>query len=115
MFDYRVDDNLELILPLEKVTDYNELLFQQVRLLLNTWTADFPYNINNGIDYEGKMLGIDVDVTDIEVEYYEKISALKYFKSLDNFAIEQTTDRNLKISFDVTSQDDTTETFTQET
>lgn len=115
MFDYFVDDNIDIVLPLVKITDPDALLFQQVILLLNTWTSDFVYDINAGIDYEGKMLGIDVDVTDIEIEYYNKISVLPFFKSLDNFSIEQTVDRNIIVSFDVTSQNDITQTFTQET
>lgn len=114
MIDYLVDENFDIVLPLQKVTNESDLLFQQVRLLLNTWTFDFPYDVTMGIDYEGKILGTQsVDVTEIEIEYYSKVSALQYFKTLTNFAISQNAQRELLISFDVTSTENQTQNFTQ--
>ena len=114
MIDYLVDENFDIVLPLQKVTNESDLLFQQVRLLLNTWTFDFPYDVTMGIDYEGKILGTqNVDATEIELEYYAKVSKLQYFKTLTNFAISQNAQRELIISFDVTSIENQTQNFTQ--
>jgi len=114
MIDYLVDENFDVVLPLQKVTDISTLLFQQVRLLLNTWTGEFPYDNRMGIAYEEKVIGTSsIDVTEIEIEYFSKISVLQYFKSMDNFAIETTAQRELLISFSVTSTDGSTETFEQ--
>ena len=111
--DYRVDENLEIIIPLEKVTDQSELLFQQVRLLLRTWTNDFPYDITAGMPYDGKILSGDIDATNIQRIYYAKISVLEGFGSLENFAFEVDRNRNINISFDVVSLDGQSQTFTQ--
>ncbi len=114
MIDYLVDENFDVVLPLQKVTDKSTLLFQQVRLILNTWTKEFPYDILMGIAYEEKVIGTsNIDVTEIEIEYFSKISVLQYFQSMDNFSIETTAQREILISFSVTSTDGSTETFTQ--
>lgn len=111
--DYRLDENLELIIPLEKVTDQSELLFQQVRLLLRTWTGDFVYDVNAGMPYDGKILKGDIDVTDIQRIYYAKISVLVGFSSIENFSILVDNNRGINISFDVISLDGQSETFGQ--
>jgi hypothetical protein len=111
--DYRVDDNMDVIIPLEKVTEQSELLFQQVRLLLRTWTEDFPYDVNSGMPYDGKILNGDIDATDIQRIYYAKISALEGFGSIENFALSISQDRKISISFDVISLDNQSQTFTQ--
>lgn len=114
MTDYLVDDNFELVLPLQKITQPSTLLFQQVRLLLHTWQTDFVYDTRMGMPYEQSILGInDVDATDIEVIYYKKISKLEYFKTIENFNIERTAQRELLISFDVIAQDGASQNFTQ--
>ena len=114
MIDYLVDDNFDVVLPLQKVTDPNDLLFQQVRLLLHTWQEDFPYDVTMGIPYEQKILGISkVDVTDIETIYYNKISKLVHFKTIENFKIERNANRELLITFDVVSLDNVSQTFEQ--
>lgn len=113
MIDYLVDDNFDIVLPLKKVTSESDLLFQQVRLILNTWTKDFPYDITAGIPYEDRILGVDIDATDIEVIYYKKISKLIYFKNLENFSISVDANRNINITFDVYATDGTSQTFEQ--
>jgi len=111
--DYRIDEDLEIIIPLEKVTDQSELLFQQVRLLLRTWTGDFLYDVNAGMPYDGKILRGDIDATNIQRIYYAKISVLEGFGDLVNFAFAVSPDREINISFDVVSLDGQSQTFTQ--
>ena len=114
MTDYKMDDNFDLILPLQKITEPSDLLFQQVLLLLHTWQEDFVYDITMGMPYEQSILGInDVDATDIEVIYYKKISKLEYFKTIENFKIETNPQRELLISFDVVALDGAKKNFTQ--
>lgn len=114
MTDYLVDDNFDIVLPLTKITDPNDLLFQQVRLLLHTWQRDFVYDVRAGMPYEDQILGVkSVDATDLEVIYYKKISVLEHFKTLQNFKIERTAQRELIISFDVVSLDNKSQNFTQ--
>jgi aminopeptidase C len=114
MTDYLIDDNLDIILPLTKITDISDLLFQQVVLLLNTWTSDFVYDITMGIDYEGKIINSrDIDVTEIEIEYYSKVSKLQNFKKIENFGIKVTEVREIIITFDVYSIENKFQTFEQ--
>ena len=114
MTDYLVDENFDIVLPLQKLTDKATLLFQQVRLLLHTWQEDFVYDIRSGMPYEQKILGTNsVDATDIEVIYYKKISVLEYFKTIQNFKIERTAQRELMISFDVVAENGASQNFTQ--
>lgn len=114
MTDYLVDNDFDVVLPLQKVTDKATLLFQQVRLLLHTWQADFVYDIRTGMPYEQSILGTkNVDATDLEVIYYKKISVLEYFKTINNFRIERTAERELIISFDVVAQNGASQNFVQ--
>ena len=114
MIDYLVDENFDIVLPLQKVTNESDLLFQQVRLLLDTWTNDFPYDINAGIPYSETILsGGDIDVAQIETIYFQKISVLQYFNSLENFEIELDSNRNITISFTVRSTSGTSQNFEQ--
>ena len=114
MIDYLVNEDFDIVLPLQKVTIESDLLFQQTRLILNTWEGDFPYDVRMGIAYESKILGVSgVDVTEIEIEYYKKISVLQFFKSMNNFNIERNSNRELLISFSVTSTDNQTQSFNQ--
>ena len=113
MIDYKLD-NFDLVLPLEKVTEASTLLFQQVELLLNTYTYDFPYDITAGMPYDESIInGRDVDATDIETIYYRKISVLQYFYDMRDFAIKITGDRNMEITFKVYSTDNQSQTFSQ--
>ena len=114
MIDYLVDDNFDIVLPLQKVTSASDLLFQQVKLLLNTWQGEFPYDVRMGIGYEQKILGLQsVDVTEIEIEYFKKISVLQFFKSMNNFSVSLNANRELLISFSVTSTENQIEIFNQ--
>jgi hypothetical protein len=114
MIDYEIKENFDIVLPLTKVTDISDLLFQQVSLLLNTWTGDFVYDIRMGIDYEGKIINSqNIDVTEIEIEYYNKVSKLINFKKLENFGISVDETRNITITFDVYSIENKYQTFEQ--
>lgn len=114
MIDYLVDENFDVVFPLQKVTDESDLLFQQVRLLLETFTNDFPYDITAGMPYNETILsGGDVDIAQLETIYFKKISALQYFDSLDNFEIELDASRNIKISFTVRSISGASQNFEQ--
>ena len=114
MIDYLVDSNFDVVLPLQKISNISDLLFQQVTLLLETWQGDFPYDTTMGIGYEQKIINSkDIDVTEIELEYYEKVSKLIGFKRLSNFNISIDEVRNITISFDVYSTENKYQTFTQ--
>ena len=114
MIDYLVDDDFDIVLPLQKVSNISDLLFQQIKLLLETWQGDFLYDITMGIGYEQKIINSkDIDVTEIELEYYEKISKLIGFKRLSNFNISVDSSRNINISFDVYSIENKYQNFTQ--
>lgn len=114
MTDYLIDSNFHLVLPLQKITSENDLLFQQVRLLLHTWETDFVYDVTTGMPYEQSILGIgSVDATELEVIYYNKLSKLQYFKTMENFKIETTSKRELLISFDVISLNGVSQNFYQ--
>lgn len=104
MTDYLVDENFDIVLPLTKITDPATLLFQQVRLLLETFTGDFPYDATAGMPYDEAILsGGDVNVAELESIYYKKISALAYFGSIKDFSITLTASRNVQITFTVVS------------
>ena len=114
MIDYKVNDTFDIILPLQKTTTESDLLFQQVKLILNTYEGEFPYDVRMGMAYEEKILGLDgVDVTEIEIEYYKKISILQFFSSMNNFSVTLNTNRELLISFSITSTENQTENFNQ--
>jgi hypothetical protein len=115
MTDYAVDTNFDITLPLQKLTLESDILFQQARLLLHTWQGDFPYDVRMGMPYEQSLLGVnDVDATDIESIYYNKISKLQYFQSIKNFQITTTAQRELLISFDVYATNGQSQNFSQE-
>jgi hypothetical protein len=114
MIDYLVDDDFDIVLPLQKVTDPSDLLFQQIRLLLETFTDDFVYDVTAGMPYDESILsGGDVNVAELESIYYSKISSLAYFGSMENFTIELESNRELKISFSVFSSSGESQTFEQ--
>ena len=115
MIDYLIDDNLDLVLPLQKVTVESELLFQQVQLLLETYTYDFPYDVTAGMPYEESIItGRDVDSTELETIYYRKISVLEHFYKMTDFSIAISPDRNMSISFKVYSSDGYAQAFSQD-
>jgi hypothetical protein len=114
MTDYLVDENFDIVLPLVKLTTESDILFQQVRLLLHTWQTDFFYDTRMGMPYEQSILGLsNVDATDIEVIYYNKISKLQYFKKIENFSINRNAQREILISFDCYATNDKYKTFEQ--
>lgn len=102
--DYAIQETNEgefdLILTLEKVTSESDLLFQQVDLLLNTYTGEFLYDTTDGMPYDD-ILGQNFDLTSLENLYYDKISVLTYFQDLRDFQVNIDSDRKLNISFDV--------------
>jgi hypothetical protein len=114
MIDYLVDENFDIVLPLQKVTYPSDLLFQQVRLLLETFTNDFVYDVTAGMPYDESILsGGDVNIAEFESIYYKKISALVYFGSMENFTISLESNRELRISFSVFSSSGESQFFEQ--
>ena len=115
MIDYAIeetDTGFDITIPLTKVSDYSTLLFNQVRLLLDTYLEEFPYDSTQGIDYES-FVGDNTDLTSIKSKYYSKIKNLQYFSSMTNFAVN-IDGRKLEISFTVTSTEGDSEDFAQE-
>lgn len=116
MIDYkvkRIQNGYDVELPLAKISNKDDLLFQQVELLLDTWLGEFVYDVSLGIDYKS-FLGNEIDLTNIERTYYDKISKLLYFGKMENFKIDiDRNNRKLKISFDIVSVNESTQTFNQ--
>lgn len=112
--DYEVSETEEgqfdIILPLTKVVLQEDLLFQQVDLLLETYTGEFLYDITQGMPYDD-ILDKSFDITTIETVYYDKIKVLVYFKDMQDFLIDIDQDRNYLISFVVVAQNDVTQSF----
>jgi len=113
--DYQVTETEEgqfdVVLPLTKVTTQEDLLFQQVDLLLETYTEEFVYDITQGMPYDD-ILTKGFDLTTLETVYYDKIKVLVYFKDMTDFLIDIDEDRNYLISFVVVAQNDATQSFT---
>jgi len=107
--DYQTIENsngeFDVILPLIKVTSSEDLLFQQVELLLDTWKNDFVYDVNKGIPYQD-ILKKDFDYSDLESLFYEKLSKLKYFKNMIDFNANLDVKRNLNINFTIIGSSD---------
>jgi len=104
------EGEFDIVIPLEKVVAFEDLLFQQVDLLLETWAGEFVYDITQGMPYE-EILEKSFDLTSIESVYYDRIKELVYFKDLQDFAIDIDLDRNYLISFVVVAQNDATQNF----
>jgi len=104
------EGEFDIAIPLEKVVAFEDLLFQQVDLLLETWKGEFVYDITQGMPYE-EILEKSFDLTSIESVYYDRIKELVYFKDLQDFAIDIDSDRNYLISFVVVAQNDATQNF----
>lgn len=115
MIDYEIettDTGYDITLPLTKISEASTLLFNQVRLLLDTYTGEFLYDNTQGIDYDS-FLGDNTDLTTLRSKYYSKIKNLEYFGSMTDFKVD-VTNRKLEISFTVTSSDGDSEDFEQE-
>ena len=112
--DYKVNETEEgqfdIILPLTKVVLQEDLLFQQVDLLLETYTGEFLYDITQGMPYDD-ILDKSFDLTTLETIYYDKIKVLVYFKDMQDFLIDIDQDRNYLISFTVVAENDVTQSF----
>lgn len=114
VFDYNAievtEGEFDITLPLEKVTAKEDLLFQQVELLLNTYTEEFLYDITMGMPYKD-ILKKDFDLTTLESLYYDKIKVLVYFKDLQDFLLDIDENRNYIVSFTVIAENEATQTF----
>ena len=114
-FDYKVEEtnegDFDIVLTLEKVIAQEDLLFQQVELLLNTYTTEFLYDITMGMPYDD-ILGKDFDLTSVESIYYGKIRTLIYFKDMKDFLLDLDENRNYIVSFTVIAQNDESQNFT---
>jgi len=112
--DYAVQETSEgefdLVLPLAKTFEISDLLFQQVDLLLNTYTNEFLYDITQGMPYDD-LLGKSFDLTTLETVYYGKISPLVYFNDLIDFQVDITAQRVIEISFKVVAVDGNSQEF----
>lgn len=112
--DYKTEEidtgQFDIVLPLTKIFTQEDMLFQQVQLILNTYTKEFLYDITMGMPYDS-MLDKKFDVTETEGIYYEKISVLIYFKDMHSFVMDIDQDRNYLISFTVVSQNDVSQEF----
>ena len=114
MIDYKIENigigTFDIVLPIEKITNNDDLLFQQVKLILNTYLKEFPYDITMGIPYQ-QILNKEFDLTTIEKIFFNKISVLFYFKEMKNFTIDIDINRNYNINFTVVSKSATTQDF----
>ena len=114
VFDYQdleySEGNFDIEIPLTKVTAKEDLLFQQVDLLLNTYTEEFLYDITLGMPYDD-ILKKDFDLTGLQSLYYAKISALVYFKDMTDFLLDIDENRNYLVSFTVIAENEATQTF----
>jgi len=112
--DYEVTEieegQFDIDLPLTKVTNQVDLLFQQVDLLLETFTGEFLYDVTQGMPYDD-ILDKSFDLTSLETIYYDKIKVLVYFKDMQDFIIDIEQDRNYLISFVVIAQNDASQSF----
>jgi hypothetical protein len=112
--DYKVTETEEgqfdINLPMTKVVALENLLFQQVDLLLETYTEEFLYDVTQGMPYDD-ILDKSFDLTTLETIYYDKIKVLVYFKDMEDFLIDIDEDRNYLISFVVIAQNDAAQSF----
>ena len=114
IFDYQAleqtEGNFDLTIPLTKITQKEDLLFQQVDLILNTYTGEFLYDINLGMPYDD-VLKKGFDLTRLETLYYGKISALVYFKDMTKFILDVDENRNYLVNFTVIAENNATQNF----
>ena len=68
----------DIVVPLVKLEESSQLLFQQVDLLLDNWEGDFLYDITSGIPYED-IFEKKYVLERLESLYFKKLSKLKYF------------------------------------
>lgn len=104
------EGQFDVVLPLTKVVAKEDLLFQQVDLLLETYTKEFPYDITQGMPYDD-ILNKNFDLTSLETIYYDKIKVLVYFKDLQDFFVDIDSNRNYLISFIVVAQNNESQNF----
>ena len=104
------EGEFDITLPLEKVSANEDLLFQQVDLLLETFEGEFVYDVTQGMPYDD-ILEKSFDLTSLETIYYDKIKVLVYFKDLQDFQIDIDSNRNYLISFVVVAENDATQSF----
>jgi len=114
IFDYKATEGNEgefdIDLPLVKVTKEEDLLFQQVDLILNTYTKEFVYDVTLGMPYDD-ILTKGFDFTSLESLYYAKISKLIYFKDMQDFLLDIDNKRNMNISFTVFALNNVNQNF----
>ena len=104
------EGQFDVVLPLTKVVEKEDLLFQQVELLLETFTKEFPYDTTQGMPYDD-ILDKSFDLASLETIYYDKIKVLVYFKDFKDFLIDIDKDRNYLISFTVIAQNNESQNF----
>lgn len=110
---FKTDTGYDITLPLVKVTDKATLLFQQVELLLDTWTGEFLYDSTQGIAYED-FLGDSVRLINLQREYYNKVSKLLYFADFKDFTSNVSKNRQITITFTVVAETGEEQSFSQE-
>ena len=114
IFDFKATEfkegEFDIDMPLVKVTAKEDLLFQQVDLLLNTYTEEFLYDITLGMPYD-EILKKDFDLTSLESLYYAKISVLIYFKDIQDFLLDIDENRNYNVTLTVIAENEASQTF----
>ena len=114
IFDFKANEfnegEFDIELPLVKVVEKEALLFQQVELLLNTYTTEFVYDVTLGMPYDD-ILKKDFDLTSLESLYYAKISTLIYFKDMRDFLLDIDENRNYIVTLTVIAENNTAQTF----
>ena len=100
----------DISIPLVKVEDEAELLFQQVDLLLSTYADEFVYDTTLAMPYSD-ILGKQINASNLEAIYYAKMSKLINFSAMKDFTAEKTRSRELKISFTVIASNKKSKNF----
>ena len=93
----------DLVLPLQKISDSGELLFQEVNLILDNWKGEYLFDISQGMDYEA-ILDKTFDFRRLESMYFNVLLSLRYFVSMENFEAKLDADRELHVSFCVLAE-----------
>lgn len=100
------EGKFDIDFPFVTVKD-DDLFFQQVELLMESYLGEWVYDITRGIDFD-VLNGKDLNYKKIENEFYSKISRLVNFGKMSNFEIKTDTNRNVIVSMDLTSSSNTT-------
>lgn len=115
IFDFKIKDTgvgeFDIELPLVKIGLQEDMLFQQVNLILNTYTEEFVYDITAGMPYD-EILTKGFDFTKLESIYFDKISELVYFKDMKDFLVDVDSDRNYAVTFTVIALNNKQQVFT---